>query len=95
MYAHMILYNYCEMAVNHTAVITSDTTKHVYKINFATAVNVCRAYLKKGSGENEMMLLIQRHLTPIRTNRKYPLKINFPVNIFVTSTLSCHFSITY
>ena len=74
--ARMILYNYCQMAVNHAVVITADTTKHPYKINFATAVNICRAYLKDGGDENEMMLLIQRHLTAVRPNRNFPLKLH-------------------
>ncbi|MFA9465922.1 MAG: transposase [Velocimicrobium sp.] len=75
-YARMILYNFCELATNHAVVITSENTKHTYKINFATAVNVCRTYLKSGGDENEMMLVIQRHLTPIRPDRKYPLKLH-------------------
>ena len=61
------------MAVCHAVVSTKDAAKHVYKINFATAVNICRAYLKDGGDETEMMLLIQRHLTPVRADRKYPI----------------------
>lgn len=74
-YARMILYNFCELVTNHAVVITRANTKHTYKINFATAVNVCRSYLKAGGDENEMMLLIQRHLTPIRPDRTYPLNL--------------------
>ena len=75
LYARMILYNFCEMATGHAVVSTKDTAKHSYKINFATAVNICRAYLKEGGDENEIMLLIQRHLTPVRNDRKYPIKL--------------------
>lgn len=74
-YARMILYNFCEMATGHAVVSTKDTVKHSYKINFATAVNICRAYLKEGGDENEIMLLIQRHLTPVRHDRKYPIRL--------------------
>lgn len=74
-YARMILYNFSEMATNHAVVITKESTKHTYKINFATAVNICRTYLKSGGDENEKMLLIQRHLTPIRPDRKNPLNL--------------------
>ena len=35
----------------------------------------CRAYLKNGGNEAEIMLLIQRHLTPVRPNRKYPINL--------------------
>jgi len=44
-------------------------------INFATAVNICRAYLRNGGDENEMMLLIQRHLIPVRFDRTYPRQL--------------------
>ena len=40
--ARMILYNFCELVTSHAVVKTSKNTKHVYKINFATAVNICR-----------------------------------------------------
>ena len=58
---------------NISEVKTSKNTKHVYKINFATAVNICRAYLKHGGDETETMLLIQKYLTPVRYNRKHPI----------------------
>lgn len=73
--ARMILYNFCELVTNHAAVQTRENIKHTYKINFATAVNICRSYLKDGGDETEMMLLIQRHLTPVRPERKYPIKL--------------------
>ena len=37
----MILYNFFELVTSHTVVKTSKNTKHVYKINFAIAVNIC------------------------------------------------------
>lgn len=73
--ARMILYNFCELVTSHAVVKTRENTKHVYKINFATAVNICRAYLKHGNDEKEIMLLIQKHLTPVRLNRKYPITL--------------------
>ena len=39
----------------------------------SNAVNICRAYLKHGGDETETMLLIQKYLTPVRYNRKYPI----------------------
>lgn len=73
--ARMILYNFCELITAHAVVKTAENVKHVYKINFATAVNICKAYLKHGGDETETMLLIQRHLTPVRCNRKYPVNL--------------------
>ena len=74
-YARFILYNFCELVVSHAVVQTRGETKHPYKINFATAVNICKEYLKHGGGETEKMLLIQKYLTPIRPDRKYPLNL--------------------
>ncbi len=73
--ARMLLYNFCELVTAHAAVVTRENTKHTYKINFATAVNICRAYLKDGGDETELMQLIQKHLTPIRDNRKFPINL--------------------
>ncbi|HIT91028.1 MAG TPA: IS4 family transposase [Candidatus Merdenecus merdavium] len=73
--ARMILYNFCELVTTHAVVRTRANTKHSYKINFATAVNICKAYLKHGSDEIEIMLLIQKHLTPVRPDRKYPINL--------------------
>ena len=74
-YARLILYNFCELAVSRAVVKTRGNTKHSYRINFATAVNICKEYLKYGCGEDEKMRLIQKHLTPIRPDRKYPLTL--------------------
>ena len=73
--ARMILYNFCELVTSHTVVKTSKNAKHVYKINFAIAVNICRAYLKHSGNETETMLLIQKYLTPVKYNRKYPIHL--------------------
>ena len=73
--ARMLLYNFCELVTSHAVIQTAENVKHVYKINFATAVKICRAYLKNGGDETEIMLLIQRHLTPVRSNRKYPINL--------------------
>ena len=73
--AHMILYNFCELVTSHAMVKKSKNAKRVYKINFAIAVNICRAYLKHSGNETETMLLIQKYLTPVRYNRKYPIPL--------------------
>ena len=74
--AHMILYNFCELVTSHAMVKKSKNAKRVYKINFAIAVNICRAYLKHSGNETETMLLIQKYLTPVRYNRKYPIHLS-------------------
>ena len=42
----------------------------------SNAVNICRAYLKHGGDETETKLLIQKYLTPVRYNRKYPIHLS-------------------
>ena len=73
--ARMILYNFCEMVTTHAVPENKSENKLIYKINFATAVNICRAYLRNGGDETEIMQLIQRNLTPVRLNRKYPMNL--------------------
>ena len=64
------------------------TTTYLDK-DFAKASNACgikitpyqlrhsfaTLYLKNGGDEIKIMLLIQRHLTPVRPNRKYPINL--------------------
>lgn len=71
LYARVILYNFCEMAVSQTTVITKNETEYSYQINFTTAVNICKAFIRTGDGESEKILLLQKHLIPIRQNRIY------------------------
>ena len=57
--ASLLLYNFCELVIAHAVIHqTAEKDKHVYKINFATAVNICRAYLKNGGDETATMFLI-------------------------------------
>ena len=41
----------------------------------SNAVNICRAYLKHDGNETESILLIQKYLTPVKYNRKYPIHL--------------------
>lgn len=77
LYARFIIYNFCELATQHAAATLEvpDGRKHTYRIDFTTAVNICRAFLKDGVKAAERLLLIQRHLTPIRDGRKYELDL--------------------
>ena len=45
------------------------------ELKYTIAVNICKAYLKHGGNETETMLLIQKYLTPVRYNRKYPIHL--------------------
>lgn len=57
--ARLLLYNFYELVIAHAVIHqTAEKVKHVYKINFATAVNICRTYLKNGGDETASMFLI-------------------------------------
>ena len=78
-WARLVIYNYCEAITRHIAV-TRQTgknriRKHDYKINFATAVCICKAYLKRSDGEINPSRLIGKFLIPIRPNRSAPRKL--------------------
>ena len=64
-----------DLSAYHAVVQTAENVKHIYRINFATAFNICMVYLKNGDYEIKIMLLIQRHLTTVRPNRKYPINL--------------------
>lgn len=82
LYTRFILYNFCELATQHAAATLEvpDGRKHTYKINFATAVNICRAFLKDPKKAAERLSLIQHYLTPIRDGRKYELDLHHKRN---------------
>lgn len=72
-WASLTAYNITETIVSHT-VIEKHDTKHDYKVNFAVAAHICRAFLRQSAGEVpiEVMALLQRELVPIRKERQYP-----------------------
>ena len=72
-WAKMITYNITETLVNHT-VIEEKQTKHDYKINFSSAVHICRSFLRPAAEERpiNVIALLQKELIPIRKERQYP-----------------------
>ena len=76
-WAKLIVYNFCEAITRHMAVQhqTNKETKHDYKINFAIAACICKAYLKRSDGEINVCRLIGRYLIPVRPDRSAPRKI--------------------
>lgn len=75
-WARLILYNFCEAITRHVTVTRQTqgdkTRKHDYKINFATAACICKAFLKRSDGEIDPCRLIGKFLIPIRPNRTAP-----------------------
>ncbi len=72
-WARMITYNITETLVNHTAIEKLET-KHNYKINFSSAVHICRSFLRPAAEERPVNVtaLLQKELIPIRNERQYP-----------------------
>lgn len=72
-WARLIMYNLTETLVNHT-VIEKRETKHNYKVNFSSAVHICRSFLRPAAEERPINVtaLLQKELIPIRNDRQYP-----------------------
>ena len=72
-WAKLIAYNITETMINHT-VLETKNTKHEYKVNFTVAAHICRAFLRPNTEKDQydVMLLLQKELIPVRTERKYP-----------------------
>ena len=72
-WARMITYNITETLISHT-VLEKKETKHSYKVNFSSAVHICRSFLRPAAEERtlDVAALLQRELIPIRNERQYP-----------------------
>lgn len=72
-YANLIMHN---MTVITAACgkIVEKKTKHIYKIRFSTAANIVKRLLAGDASPPAAEVLIQRNLSPVRPNRKYPRK---------------------
>lgn len=71
-WARMTAYNITETLISHTAIETHDT-KYDYRINFAVAAHICRAFLSrpKEKGPIDVTALLKNELVPIRNGRQY------------------------
>lgn len=79
-WAKLIVYNFCAAITQHVAAAQNERTaskekKHDYKINFATAVRICKEFLKHNDGEIHVCQLIGKFLIPIRPNRTAQRKV--------------------
>ena len=82
-FARLILYNFCEL-ITWPVVITKDSTKHCYKVNFTRTVEVCKYFLSKRSDITppDVEAIIQQYTIPIRLERKYPRKIGYQSAVY-------------
>lgn len=82
-FARLILYNFCEL-ITWPVVITKDSTKHCYKVNFTRTVEVCKYFLSKRSDIKppDVEAVIRRFTIPIRPSRKFPRKVQNQSAVF-------------
>lgn len=73
-YAHLILYNYCEI-ITMNVVIHQKDTKHVYQMNYTIAIHICRYFLRNDISPPDVEKLIQKNLLPVRPGRSDPRKV--------------------
>ncbi len=72
-FAHLTVHNFCKSIIQNTIIFNHDTT-HNYKINFVTAVYVCRRFLRLFNTISfNVEALISRYLSIIREDRSYEL----------------------
>lgn len=78
-WAKVVVYNFCESITRHISVTRQSKAgkkrKYDYKVNFATAACICKAYLRRDDGEIQPCRLIGKFLIPFRPNRSAPRKI--------------------
>lgn len=69
-WARLTVYNFCEAITHHTIVARKSYAKYDIQINFATATNICKAFLRRcDDDEMNVCRLIGRFLCPVRPDR--------------------------
>jgi hypothetical protein len=81
-WARLILFNFCAVISTHVFV-TQKNTKHLYKINFAMAIKICRHFLRLKCGEKppDVEGLIGSYLLPVRPGRNYARQHRFQLPV--------------
>jgi hypothetical protein len=70
-FARIIMYNFAEM-ITLRVVISQPNAKHIYQVNFTTAILICRHFLRLWSNAPppDVEALILKNTLPVRPNRK-------------------------
>jgi hypothetical protein len=77
-FARLTMYNFCEI-ITLQVMIRQKPQKHGYQVNFTMAIQICLYFFKcyRHARPPNVEALIQKHILPIRKDRKYPRKIRF------------------
>ena len=73
-WARLVFYNFISAVINLAVLPHKTATKYSYKINFSSAVTICREFLRSSPSDCslDVFALLNRDLTPIRKNRQFP-----------------------
>ena len=63
-FARLTMYNFAELITSHV-VVKQKSRKHLYKINFAAAVHICRNFFLKNISPSDIEALLLMHLLPV------------------------------
>jgi hypothetical protein len=76
-FARLTLYNFCQAITTKVVIKQQKKTKYSYQVNFTTAINICKYFLKykKDKKPPNVEMLIQKNLLPIRPGRQDPRKV--------------------
>lgn len=76
-YAHFIMYNFCERIAMHVVVANDCGNKWVYAVNHTMAVHICLDFFRNLSGvPPDVEAQIQKYILPIREGRSDRRKFN-------------------
>ena len=64
-FARLTMYNFAELITSHV-VVKQKSRKHLYKINFASAVHICRNFFLENISPSDVEALLLMHLLPVR-----------------------------
>jgi hypothetical protein len=70
-WARLISYNFTSAVISFVHISDTDR-KYNYKINFSSAVFICRRFLRSPFSNLSLPLLLARELIPIRPGRSFP-----------------------
>lgn len=75
-WARLILYNFCEIIISHTA-MEKCTKKHTYQVNYTYAIHICRYFISKMAEKSppDVEALISKEILPVRPERHNPRKV--------------------
>lgn len=70
-YAHIIMYNFCERITLAVVILQSDCRKHIYQANFTMGIHICLRFFRSSDYDPpDVVALIGKNILPIREGRQ-------------------------